>query len=79
MLFVQCVKLELELLYKVHVRCYEDEKLMKIFREIIKSMYDQDVLQDGTILLWIKKGTNPQGRLIGLPSARATNNMHNPF
>ncbi|XP_059308134.1 uncharacterized protein LOC132613504 isoform X1 [Lycium barbarum] len=55
-------KLELELIYKVQVQCYEDAKLMKLFPEIIRSLYDQDVLAEDTILHWFRKGTNPKGR-----------------
>ncbi|MQL78669.1 hypothetical protein Taro_011092 [Colocasia esculenta] len=55
-------KLELELMYKVQVQCYEDAKLMKLFPEIVRSLYDQDVLAEDTILLWFSKGANPKGR-----------------
>lgn len=55
-------RLQLELMYKVQVQCYEDTKLMKLFPEIIKSLYDQDVLAEDTILHWFSKGTNPKGR-----------------
>ncbi|KAG6737663.1 hypothetical protein POTOM_059191 [Populus tomentosa] len=55
-------KLELELLYKVQMQCYEDAKLMKLFPEIVRSLYDQDVLAEDTILHWFRKGTNPKGR-----------------
>lgn len=55
-------KLELELIYKVQMQCYEDTKLMKLFPEIIRSLYDQDVLAEDTILHWFRKGTNPKGR-----------------
>ncbi|KAJ0454128.1 putative W2 domain, MIF4G-like domain superfamily protein [Helianthus annuus] len=55
-------KLELELLYKVQVQCYEDTKLMKLFPEVVRSLYDQDVLAEDTILHWGAKGTNPKGR-----------------
>jgi hypothetical protein len=55
-------KLELELMYKVQVQCYEDAKLMKLFPEIIKSLYEEDVLAEDTILHWFRKGTNPKGR-----------------
>ncbi|KAK1294094.1 Pentatricopeptide repeat-containing protein [Acorus calamus] len=54
--------LELELIYKVQIQCYEDAKLMKLFPEIVRSLYDQDVLAEDTILLWFCKGTNPKGR-----------------
>ncbi|KAK1257879.1 hypothetical protein QJS04_geneDACA017398 [Acorus gramineus] len=55
-------KLELELIYKVQIQCYEDAKLMKLFPEIVRSLYDQDVLAEDTILLWFRKGVNPKGR-----------------
>uniref|UniRef100_A0A803KMP8 W2 domain-containing protein n=1 Tax=Chenopodium quinoa TaxID=63459 RepID=A0A803KMP8_CHEQI len=55
-------KLELELIYKVQIQCYEDAKLMKLFPEIVRSLYDQDVLAEDTILHWFRKGTNPKGR-----------------
>ncbi|XP_057539833.1 uncharacterized protein LOC130817888 [Amaranthus tricolor] len=55
-------KLELELIYKVQSQCYEDTKLMKLFPEIVRSLYDQDVLAEDTILHWFRKGTNPKGR-----------------
>ncbi|RHN47112.1 hypothetical protein MtrunA17_Chr7g0249391 [Medicago truncatula] len=55
-------KLELELMYKVQMQCYEDAKLMKLFPEIIRSLYEQDVLAEDTILHWFRKGTNPKGR-----------------
>ncbi|KAL6142988.1 hypothetical protein ACLB2K_061263 [Fragaria x ananassa] len=55
-------KLELELIYKVQMQCYEDAKLMKLFTEIVRSLYDQDVLAEDTILHWFRKGTNPKGR-----------------
>ncbi|KAL2549237.1 ARM repeat superfamily protein [Forsythia ovata] len=55
-------KLELELMYKIQVQCYEDAKLMKLFPDIIRSLYDQDVLAEDIILHWFRKGTNPKGR-----------------
>ncbi|KAL8544703.1 hypothetical protein ACS0TY_005075 [Phlomoides rotata] len=55
-------KLELELMYKVQIQCYEDAKLMKLFPEIIRSLYDQDVLAEDTILHWFRKGTITKGR-----------------
>ena len=60
--FCSTGKLELELIYKVQMQCYEDAKLMKLFPEIVRSLYDQDVLAEDTILFWFRKGTNPKGR-----------------
>ncbi|OAY79748.1 basic leucine zipper and W2 domain-containing protein 2-like [Ananas comosus] len=55
-------RLELELMYKIQIQCYEDAKLMKLFPEIVRSLYDQDVLAEDTILLWFRRGANPKGR-----------------
>ncbi len=49
-------------MYKVQMQCYEDAKLMKLFPDIVRSLYDQDVLAEDTILHWFRKGTNPKGR-----------------
>ncbi|MBA0555041.1 hypothetical protein Golob_014104, partial [Gossypium lobatum] len=62
--FCSSGKLELELMYKVQMQCYEDAKLMKLFPEIVKSLYDQDVLAEDTILYWFRKGSNPKGRYV---------------
>ncbi|XP_010528650.1 PREDICTED: basic leucine zipper and W2 domain-containing protein 2-like [Tarenaya hassleriana] len=55
-------KLQLELMYKVQMQCYEDAKLMKLFPEVVRSLYELDVLAEDTILHWFRKGTNPKGR-----------------
>eukprot|EP00899_Mesostigma_viride_P006495 jgi/Mesvir1/15847/Mv03395-RA.1 len=55
-------KLEAELMNKVQIHCYEDAKLMKLFPDIIKLLYDADVLAEDTITTWFRKGTNPKGR-----------------
>lgn len=60
--FTTSGKLELELMYTIQTYCYEDAKLMKLFPEIIRALYDQDVLAEDTILLWFRKGSNPKGR-----------------
>ncbi|GJZ44574.1 ribonuclease H-like domain-containing protein, partial [Tanacetum coccineum] len=58
-------KLELELLYKVQIQCYEDTKLMKLFPQIVRSLYDQDVLAKDTIL--------HEWKLIQTSSSKTTN------
>ncbi|XAR48356.1 hypothetical protein NMG60_11031163 [Bertholletia excelsa] len=64
-------KLQLELMYKIQVQCYEDAKLMKLFPDIVRSLYDQDVLAEDTILHWFRKGTNPRGRQTFVKSLEA--------
>eukprot|EP00246_Nothoceros_aenigmaticus_P011296 TRINITY_DN301_c0_g1_i1.p1 TRINITY_DN301_c0_g1~~TRINITY_DN301_c0_g1_i1.p1 ORF type:complete len:412 (+),score=99.72 TRINITY_DN301_c0_g1_i1:296-1531(+) len=60
--FCTSAKLEMDLIYKIQIHCYEDTKLMKLFPEIIRALYDQDVLAEDTVLIWFRKGTNPKGR-----------------
>lgn len=50
------------------MQCYEDAKLMKLFPEIVRSLYDQDVLAEDTILHWFRRGTNPKGRYVRMVS-----------
>ena len=57
-------KLELELMYKIQVSCYDEAKLLKAFPDIVKLLYDQDVLAEDTVLYWARKGTNPKGRAV---------------
>ncbi|GAQ78416.1 ARM repeat superfamily protein [Klebsormidium nitens] len=57
-------KAEFALIYKVQACCYEDAKLMKLFAEIVRILYDLDVLGEDTILTWYRKGTNPKGRQV---------------
>lgn len=49
-------------MYKVQMQCYEDAKLMKVFPEVVRSLYELDVLAEDTILHWYRKGSNPKGR-----------------
>jgi hypothetical protein len=60
--FCTTAKLQLEIMYKIQIQCYEDAKLMKLFPEIVRSLYDEDVLAEDTILMWFRKGSNPKGR-----------------
>lgn len=56
----------MELMYKVQMQCYEDAKLMKVFPEVVRSLYELDVLAEDTILHWYRKGSNPKGRYLFL-------------
>jgi len=35
---------------------------MKVFPEVVRSLYELDVLAEDTILHWFRKGTNSKGR-----------------
>ena len=34
------------------MHCYEDNRLLKIFSDIMKLLYDADIVQEDTILHW---------------------------
>lgn len=55
-------KMELELMYCIQQQCYEDVKIQRAFPEIVRTLYDLDVLAEDTIMLWFQKGTNTKGR-----------------
>lgn len=55
-------RLEATLMVTIQVTCYEDSRLLKLFADIIKIMYDVDVLGEDTIRFWYTKGSNPKGR-----------------
>jgi hypothetical protein len=38
--------------------------LIKSFPEVVRHLYDKDVLSEETILSWYKKGANPKGRAV---------------
>ncbi len=53
-------------LHALQVLCYEDNRLLKIFTEIIRAMYNADIIAEDTIMHWYKKGSNPKGRNVFL-------------
>lgn len=57
-------KLEMELLYRVQSNCYEDPALIKAYPDIIRNLYDKEVVTEDTIISWFKRGTNPKGRSV---------------
>ncbi len=39
----------------MQVCCYEDSKLLKLFTDIVRMLYDCDILAEDTINWWAKK------------------------
>lgn len=48
------------------VTCYEDSRLLKLFADIVKVLYDVDVVGEDTIKFFYTKGSNPKGRNVFL-------------
>jgi len=51
----------------MQVFCYEDSKLLKLFSDIVRSLYDNDIIAEDTILRWYHKGSHPKGRQVTPP------------
>jgi len=61
-------KSQAELMLTIQVYCYENNKLMKVFPDIIRLLYDQDVLLEEVIIFWHKRGSHSKGRQVFLES-----------
>lgn len=59
-------RMEATLLNTIQVTCYEDSRLLKLFADIVKILYDTDVLGEDTIRFWYTKGSSPKGRNVFL-------------
>lgn len=59
-------RLEASLLQTVQVTCYEESRLLKIFKDIVKILYDADVVSESAIRFWYTKGSAPKGRNVFL-------------
>lgn len=46
--------------------CYEDTKLLKLFSDVVRILYDNEVVGEDTIKFWFKKGAHPKGRNVFL-------------
>ncbi|KAK9823766.1 hypothetical protein WJX72_005350 [[Myrmecia] bisecta] len=60
--FAATARLEAALIVHVQVACYEDSKLLKLFSDIVRILYDNDILAEDTIKWWYTKGSHPKGR-----------------
>ncbi|PVU87947.1 hypothetical protein BB561_006107 [Smittium simulii] len=60
--FTTSPKSEMALLKHIQLYCYEDAKLMRIFTQIIRILYEEDVLSYDAIVFWSTKGALPQGK-----------------
>lgn len=48
---------------RMQVCCYEDSKLLKLFTDIVRMLYDNDILAEDTINWWAKKVMLPAQEL----------------
>ncbi|KAF5393331.1 hypothetical protein D9757_000581 [Collybiopsis confluens] len=64
-------KTEVALINVVQVYCYEDTRIIKVFPQILKVLYNKDCISDQAIIYWYQKGSKPQGRQHFLKSTEA--------
>jgi hypothetical protein len=64
--FCQSPKTEISLLQKVQVNCYDDARLMKLYRVIVTNFYKYDIVSKAAVLYWFEKGAASQGKAVFL-------------
>ncbi|CAO1618227.1 unnamed protein product [Sympodiomycopsis kandeliae] len=60
--FCTSPKSEIALINKVQLLCYEDQRILKTFTNILKILYNNDVLSDQAIIYWATKGARAEGK-----------------
>lgn len=55
-------KCEIALINTIQVNCHEDARMTKAFPNILKVLYNDDVISEQAILYWAQKGAKPQGK-----------------
>ena len=66
-------------MHKMQMQGYEDAKIQKLFPEFVRTLYDQDVVAEDTILLWFRKGANPKGRWVDKGREDSTGWRHSAY
>jgi hypothetical protein len=61
----------------LQVLCYEDNRLLKLFSDIVKLMYNGDLVGEDTIQHWYKKGSHPKGRNVFLKVRKCDEHVRN--
>lgn len=64
--YCSSARLEASLLVTVQVHCYQDSRLLKVFRDIVRILYDTEIVAEDTILYWYRKGSHQKGRNVFL-------------
>lgn len=60
--FTTSPKAEIALINKVQMLCYDDQRILKSFTNILKVLYNADVLSDQAIIYWATKGARAEGK-----------------
>nr|ODN99837.1 hypothetical protein L204_02277 [Cryptococcus depauperatus CBS 7855] len=60
--FCQSAKAQVGLINAIQVYCYTDTRIIKSFPQILKVLYNADVVSDQAIIYWHSKGAKPNGK-----------------
>ncbi|CAD7065085.1 unnamed protein product, partial [Tilletia caries] len=60
--FTPNARCEIALINAIQLYLYEDTRIMKTFPNILKVLYNADVIESGAILYWASKGAKAQGK-----------------
>ncbi|WVR06410.1 hypothetical protein IAU60_003441 [Kwoniella sp. DSM 27419] len=60
--FCHGAKAQVGLINAVQIYCYTDTRIMKAFVQILKVLYNTDVVSDQAIIYWHHKGAKPNGK-----------------
>lgn len=55
-------KPQVALINAVQVHCYEDTRIIKVFPQLLKVLYNTDCVSEEAIIYWAQKGAKPQGK-----------------
>lgn len=60
--FTPTPKAQIALINKVQLFCFEEQRVMKSFPNLLKVLYNDDVVSDQAILYWASKGARADGK-----------------
>lgn len=69
--FCKGAKAEVGLINSVQVYCYTETRILKTFPQILKVLYNADIISDQAIIYWHQKGAKPQGKAHFLKATEA--------
>lgn len=67
--FSSTPKAQIALINKVQLFCFEEQRALKAFTNILKVLYNDDVLSDSAIIYWATKGARAEGKDVFLQQA----------
>ncbi|PKI82283.1 hypothetical protein MVES_003790 [Malassezia vespertilionis] len=60
--FASSARAQITLINTIQLHCYTDTRVFKSFPNLLKILYNENVLSDQAIIYWAQKGAKPQGK-----------------